>query len=189
MRIDSQLSFVPLGANMSLVGGAGIAIPSLNVIDLLGQGVGTAPQGIIGNVATFGTDFGIDPRKQEIAIFLNSVPTIASANAAQLNIQLQLAPDLGAAGGFQPGAYQTIGETGFMTVAQLVAAQTGAKQQPIRLDWAPNFPANLNPRFARLNFALLAATNFTAGLVYAAIITTVRDDLANKFAAKNFTVS
>ena len=35
MRIDSQFSFIPLGSSFSLVGGAGVNLPS-NVLDLLG---------------------------------------------------------------------------------------------------------------------------------------------------------
>lgn len=188
MRIDATVSWLPVGGpGMTLVGGAGISLPS-PVLDLLGQGVGTAPAEIIGNVTTWGTDFGIDPRKQTIGIFLASAPTIASLNAATLNIALQMAPDLGAAGGYLPGVYQTIGETGPMTVAQLVAAQTGVNQQPIRLDWPPNFPMNLNPRFSRLLFQVPAATNFSAGTIAAAFPTTVRDDQANRFAARNYSV-
>ena len=39
MRTDALNTFVPYGAPLSMIGGAGVAIPSTNVIDLLGQGV------------------------------------------------------------------------------------------------------------------------------------------------------
>ena len=66
MRLDSQLSFIPLGAPVSLVQGTGVSIPSTNIIDLLGQGVGTAPQNIIGNATVFGADVGIGTWRPEL---------------------------------------------------------------------------------------------------------------------------
>lgn len=187
MRIDSSVAFIPLGSAFSLVGGAGVGLPT-NPIDLLGAGVGVPPPNIIGvQSLLFGTDFGIGLYKQTIRIFLNSTPTILGVGA-QLNIQLQMAPDAGTPT-YQPGAWQIIGETGYMTTAQLVAAQVGKLQQPIRLEWPPNFPAGLNPRFARLMFQPLAATAFTAGTVNAAFPTVIPDDYSEKFAQKNFTVA
>ena len=43
MIVDNLLSFIPIGGNLSLVGGAGVAIPSTNTYDFLGLGVGVAP--------------------------------------------------------------------------------------------------------------------------------------------------
>lgn len=188
MRTDAQLAFVPIGGNLSMVGGAGVAIPS-NVLDLLGQGVGTAPANIIGTASVFGEDPGVGRYKPEINIALAAAPAFASANAATLNVQFQGAEDQGAAGNYQPGAWQTFVETGYLTLAQLQALQSGANAGPIRLDWPPAFPANFAPRYIRLNFQPLAATNFTAGLVASALVVTVRDDQSNKFAAKNFVVA
>lgn len=189
MRIDSQLSWVPVGGPaFSLVAGAGVSVPSPIVLDLLGQGVGTAPQEIIGNSALFGTDFGVGARKQTIEILPSATPAFASGTVATLNVALQLAPDTGVGGGYLPGVYQTITETGPMTLAQLLALQAAATQGVIRMDWPPNFPANLNPRYARLLFQVPAATFFTAGAIAAAFITTVRDDQANRFAQRNFAV-
>ena len=182
MRSDALLAFVPIGGNLSLVAGAGIAIPSTNVIDLLGAGVGVAPPNIIGNVATFGTDMGIGGFRPEINAVVGT--GLVTANAATLNAALQAAPDTGAGGGYLPGAWQTLAETGALTAAQLAANTVF-----MRFPWLPAFPANLQPRFLRLLFSPLAATNFTAGTVAAALVTFVRDDQANKFAAKNFTVS
>jgi hypothetical protein len=197
MRSDAQLAFVPIGGNLSLVGGAGIGIPSTQVIDLLGQGTGTAPQNIIGNTPStgfnsgnFGMDVGIGLYKAMVAVFLGAV-TVTTANGATLNIQFQGADDTGATGNYQPGAWQTFMETGYMTVAQLnallpTAATAGALG---RFDFPPAFPPGFSPRYLRLLFQPLAATNFTAGIISAAIVTTVRDDQSNKFAAKNYTVS
>jgi hypothetical protein len=187
MRVDASVAFVPLGGNLSLVAPVGQNVAS-NTLDLLGAGVGVAPPNIIGNAATFGTDFGVGMVDNEIAIFLASTPAIAGAGAT-LNVALQGAPDLGAGGNYQPGAWQTIVETSALTLAQLIAAQTGPKQQPIRMDWPPNWPANLNPRFMRLLFQMNAANAFTAGSVYGAIVTPVRDDYAVKFQPRNYTVA
>ena len=57
-------------------------------------------------------------------------------------------------------------------------------------------PANLRPRFLRLLFSPQYGTpvetpngDFTAGTISSAIVTMVRDDQANKFQPKNFTVA
>jgi hypothetical protein len=183
MRLDSQLSFVPLGAPLSLVGGAGIAIPSTNVIDMLGQGVGTAPSNlIIGNVAVFGTDMGIGTNRPELEVTIGTAAT--TGNSATLNVALQAAIDSGSGGGYLPGTWNTIVETGPIAAANLTANQTIA-----RFPWLPVFPAGLRPRYLRLLFSPAAATNFTAGTINFALVTFVRDDQANRYAAKNFTVA
>ena len=196
MRVDAQLSFVPIGGNLSLVGAAGVGIPSTNTIDLLDQGVGTAPQNIIGdtpatgfNSGNFGTDVGIGRYRAEVEVVLNSAITLTTGTAATLNIEFQGAEDTGAAGNYQPGAWQTFVETGPITLAQLNASIATATQIPIaRFTFPPAFPANFAPRYLRLLFQPAAGTDFTAGQVACAIVTTVRDDQANKFAAKNFVV-
>jgi hypothetical protein len=182
MRIDASLAFVPIGGNLSLVGAAGVAIPAPNVIDLLGQGVGTAPTNIIGNVSTFGADLGIGAMKAQLECTVGTAFT--TSNSATLNVQVQAAPDAGAGSGYQPGTWQTLVETGPITAAQLTANQVIA-----RFDWPPAFPANLRPRYVRLLFSPLAATNFTAGTIANAIITTVRDEQANRYAANNYKVA
>ena len=184
MLLDSQLSFVPLGSILSLVAAAGSAIPAPNVIDLLGTGVGTAPQSIIGNVSIFGEDPGVGNPKIELQANLGISPT--TANSATLNMQIQAAVDPGAGGNYTPTTWQTICETGAITAAQL-AALVG--KYPLRLTLLPQFPPNFQPRFLRLNFAVPAATNFTAGTITFAGVTMARDDLTNRFAAKNFTVA
>ncbi|MBB3453899.1 hypothetical protein FHT86_002155 [Rhizobium sp. BK313] len=182
MRLDAMLAFVPLGAPLSIVGGAGVAIPSTNVIDMLGLGVGQAPQSIIGNVTNFGTDMGIGGFRPELEVAVGTAFT--TGNAATLNVAFQAAPDQGAAGGYQPGTWTTLEETGPMAVANLTANQIIA-----RFPWVPAFPANLRARFLRLLFSPAAGTNFTAGTIAFAIPTPVRDDLANKYAARNYTVA
>ncbi len=182
MRSDALLAFVPIGGNLSLVGAAGIAIPSTNIIDLLGQGSGQAPANIIGNAAVFGEDPGVGAFRPELNVLIGTA--LATGNAATLNIALQAAIDTGAGGGYLPGTWTTIVESGAMAVANLVAGAV-----PFRVPWLPTFPANLRPRFLRLLFSPAAATNFTAGTISSAIVTLVRDDQANKFAAKNYSVS
>jgi hypothetical protein len=186
MRSDALLAFVPLGSPLSLVGGAGVAIPSPNVIDLLGAGVGVAPPSIIGNAALFGTDMGIGGARPELEVAIGTAVT--TGNSATLNVALQAAADQGAAGNYQPGTWQTIVETGGMAVANLTAGQVIA-----RFPWLPVFPSTLRPRFLRLLFSPIksdgTAVNFTAGTIAFALVTTVRDDLANKQAAKNYSVA
>lgn len=182
MRIDSQWSFIPTSAPLSLVAGAGVNIAS-NVIDLLGQGVGTAPQNIIGNVSLFGTDMGIatgllTPKLQAV------IGTgLVTANSATLNLAFQLAPDT--ANTFQPGTWQTVEETGALTAAQLAAGTVFA-----RFTFPPVFPATLRPRYARLLGQIPSGTNFTAGTISFAGIVPTRDDYASEQqAARNYSVS
>ena len=178
MRSDALLAFVPIGGNLSLVTGGANAVASPNTIDLMGVGVGIAPPNIIGNVATFGTDMGIGGFRPEI----NCVLGIAFAGGTSLNVALQAAADTGAAGGYLPGTWQTLAETGAMLTANLTANQVVA-----RFPWLPAFPANLSPRYLRLLFTPVGT--YTTGTIASAIVTTVRDDQANKYAAKNFTVA
>lgn len=187
MLSDALLNFVPLGGNLSMVGAAGVAIPSTNVIDLLGSGVGTPPANIIGaqNVI-FGEDPGVGGRaRPEINCVTGTA--FVTANAATLNVQLQYAPDPGVAGNYTPaaGAWVTVAETGAIAVANL-----GAGVVIARFPFLPAVPAGVQrPRFVRLNFAPAAATNFTAGTIFAATVTIVRDDQANRQAQRNFVVA
>lgn len=181
MFSDALLSFVPLGAPLSIVAGAGVAVPS-STIDLLGVGVGVAPTSIIGNATLFGTDMGIGGLRPELDVAIGAAAV--TANAATLNLALQAAPDTGAAGNYQPGTWQTLVETGALTAAQLTANQIIA-----RFPWLPVFPQTLRPRFLRLLGQIPAGTNFTGGTIAFALVVTVRDDLANKQAAANFTVA
>jgi hypothetical protein len=185
MITDALLNFVPIGGNLSLIAGAGVSVPSINTIDLLGAGVGVAPSDrIIGNATVFGAPDagGVGGMRPELVV--NVGTAFVTANGATLNVALQGAADTGAAGGYLPSTWQTLIETGALTAAQLTALQTIA-----RFPWVPPFPANLRPRFLRLLFQVPAATNFTAGTIANALVTTVRDDQFNRYAAKNYTVA
>jgi hypothetical protein len=178
MLTDALLAFVPIGSPLSLVGGAGVALPSA-VIDLLGAGVGVAPPNIIGNATLFGTDAGIGLVRPQLNCVIGTAPT--TSNAATLNLAFQAAPDT--AGTHQPGTWQTLVETGYMTIAQLAANTVFA-----RFDFPPAFPANLNPRYLRLLAQPLTATNFTAGTISSALVVMARDDQSNKYQAANYVV-
>ncbi len=174
MLNDELLTFVPKQAPISMVLAAGVAAPS-NVIDLLGAGVGQPPPSYIGNVTVFGADFGIGGRHPEIDTAVGVAFT--TSNAATLTVSLQGAPDLGAGGGYQPGTFTTIVESGPLTAAQLLT-QTVIARIPILPTMAPF------PRYLRLLFQVPAATNFTAGTISFSVITYVRDDM--RFGANNF---
>ncbi len=190
MRLDSSLAFVPLNANQSIVAGLGISVPSLNTIDMLGLGVGVSPglqsggqqNVIIGSEATnFGTDQGIGGFRPELEVVVGTA--FATSDSCTLNVQFQAAADAGSPT-WLPSTWDTIAETGPIAVANLTANTVIA-----RFPYLPAFPAGLRPRFLRLNFAVPAAEQFTAGTILCAIVTLVRDDQANKFASRNYTVA
>lgn len=179
MIFDALVSFVPLGAPLSMVAGAGVSIRS-QVYDMLGAGVGVAPPSIIGNAALFGTDMGVGGKRPELNITIGT--TLTTGTAATLNIALQAAPDTAVT--FQPGTWVTLDESGPIAVANLVAGAV-----PFRTPFIPTFPPGLRPRYLSLLFQVPAATDFTAGTILSALVTMVRDDQANKFAASNFVVA
>lgn len=185
MITDALLNFVPINGNLSLVAGAGVDVPSTNIIDLLGLGVGVAPSDRIwGNTTVFGQADAMGVGGMRPELIVNVGTAFVTANSATLNAALQAAVDTGAGGGYLPGTWQTIAETGELTAAQLVAAAT-----IMRMPWLPPFPENLRPRYLRLLFQVPAATNFTAGTIANALVTPCRDDQFQKYAAKNFTVA
>lgn len=177
MLIDNQLSFT--NGALSLVGADGVAIPAPNVIDLLGFGVGVTPNSIFGNTTVYGSADakGVGHMRPELNVTLGTLPT--TSNAATLNVALQGAIDNGSA---QPGTWNTFVESGAITVANMAANLV-----IFRCPWVPPFPANLRPRFLRLLFSPATSTHFTAGTVNA-LVTLVRDDQFNKYAAKNYAV-
>lgn len=187
MRIDSLLSLVPIGVPLSLVGGTGVNFATAP-IDLLGFGVGVdIPAAInnptiIGNVSSWGAPDagGVGGLRPELNVTVGTA-AVASTGTPTLTTQLQAAADDGTG---NPSTYQTLGETGAATVAQLTANTVIA-----RLPWLPPFPENLRPRFIRLNFAIPTGTNFSALTIASALVTFVRDDWFNRQASKNFTVS
>lgn len=177
MITDALVNFVPIGAPLSIVGAANASFPS-NVLDILGTGVGTAPQNIIGTRTLFGSDLGIDWMKPAILAYVGTAFVGATGT---LNMQFQGAVDTGAAGNYQPGTWNTFVETGAIAVGNLTAAQ------PLRLEFAPAFPFGTLPRFLRVNFATV--NSFTAGTIANCMVTLVRDDYTAKYAAKNYTVA
>lgn len=182
MRIDSQWTFIPITAPLSCVGATGATFASA-VIDLLGQGVGTAPQGIIGTAALFGTDLGLSDGPGKPKLQCTTGAAFLTINSATLNLAIQLAPDTAVT--FQPGTWQTVEETGALTAAQLTAAIVFA-----RLDFPPVFPLTLRPRYCRLLATTPSGTQFTQGTIGFAGLTYVRDDYASEAqAARNYSVS
>ena len=186
MRSDVLVSYIPIGAPLSIVAVAGIPVAS-NIIDLLGVGVGVAPPSIIGNATLFGTDLGVGGKRPELNISVGTA--FVAVGATLLKIALQFAPDTGAGGNYQPGTWQDIVSQDNIAIANLFAGAI-----PFRSPWIPDMPLSLRPRFSRLLFSPMTATalpsgSFSAGTIASALITTVRDDQANKFAAKNYSVS
>ena len=177
MITDALVSFVPVGSPLSLIGALSTTFAS-NVVDLLGQGQGTAPANIIGNATVFGTDMGIGFFRPEIDIASGS----AAFSGTSINVALQGAIDSGASGGYQPGTWITFGETGVITLANTAI---GANTTFARLPWLPAWPAGTLPRYLRLLFTPVSLT----GTVAFAVVTTGRDDQANRYAWKNFKVA
>lgn len=190
MITDALASFLPLGSNQSMVGAAGVNIQIGTIIDLLGEGVGLAPTSVFGTLGSLGSAgvfgapdaMGVGGERPELDVSVGT--TFTTATAATLEVALQAAADQGSAGGYQPSTWNTIGTSGAIAVANLTANTVIA-----RLPWLPPFPAGLRPRFLRLLGIIPAATDFTAGTIAAALVTFVRDDQFNKYAANNFTVS
>ena len=180
MLLDGSLNFVQPGAPLSLVAAAGVAVPSPNIIDLVGSGAGTPPGNYIGTRSVFGADTGLGDNRLLLACIVGT--SFTTGNSATLNVQFQGAVDQGSGGAYQPGSWITLVETGAIAVANLVSGKYIA-----RFDWPPAFPAATLPRFLRLNFAVASATNFTAGTIAFAGPTFIRDDIV--FGAKNFTVA
>ena len=177
MELDALLQFVPFGAPLSLANLAAGAAVASNIIDLTGAGVGVAPPNFFGTRSVFGQDLGIGRQKAQLLCTTGTAFTTGSG--ATLNIALQAAVDQGAGGGYQPGTWNTLVETGYMTAANLGALKTVA-----RFDLPPAFPFGVLPRYLRLLFTTLTGTTFTAGTIAFAMPTTARDDV--NFGAKNF---
>lgn len=187
MYTDALLNFVAPNGNLSLVAAAGVDVRAPNVIDLLGLGVGvvapdTNGNPIIGNTTNFGQAdaMGVSRVRPDLFVTVGTA-AVADTGTPTLNVQLQAAADDGTG---NPDTYQTLGESGPLTVAQLTADEIIA-----RLPWLPPFPENLRPRFLSLNFEIPAGTNFSAGTISSALVTTGRDDPFQMQAAKNYSVS
>ena len=192
MITDSLVAFVPIGGNLSLVAGAGVVIPSPNTLDLLGSGVGTAPPNIIGTRTTFGTDMGVGGHlRPELNITVGV--GLTGAVGQQLKVALQGAIDLGAGGNYLPGTWVDIASQDGIALANISGGAV-AGAVIARFPFLPTMPPSLMPRYLRLLFspmtaAALPSGNFTAGTISSALVTWVRDDQANKYAGKNYSVA
>lgn len=177
---DVTTDFIEIGSPLALSTATAGSVQS-TVIDLLGQGVGTAPANIIGGSSStlFGTDMGIGGKKPQVNVTVGTAAT--SGNSATLTVQFQGAVDT--ASTYQPGTWITLVEEPAITVAQLAANAVIA-----RFDFPPAFPPGTLPRYLRLNFVTAASTAFTAGTIASAIVTMVRDDLAQRYSQRNYTV-
>ncbi len=189
MISDQLVAFVPIGAPLSLVGGAGVSIRS-NIYDLMGQGVGVPPPNIWGNTTVFGQADGMGVGNQRPELNVTIGTALAGAAGLTLNARFQGAIDTGLAGNYQPGPW-----VDFASQDGITLANGAANTVIMRLPWLPPFPANFRPRFLSLLFSPVSSGgaepsgNFTAGTIASAIVVMSRDDYAVKFAAKNFTVA
>jgi hypothetical protein len=154
----------------------------------LGLGVGvvapstTSGNPIIGNTSVFGQADaqGVATNAPELAIAIGTA-CVADTGTPTLNVQLQAAADDGTG---NPDTWVTLGESGAIAVANLTANTLIA-----RLPYLPPFPDSLRPRFLSLNFEIPAGTNFSAGTIAYALVTTLRDQANQLQAAKNYTVN
>lgn len=180
MRTDSSLAFIPLGGNLTFTASS-TSTPSTNVIDLLGQGVGTAPVNTFGTTqAVFGADLGVGHFRPEIAMASGT----SAFSGTSLNVQLQGAVDPGAGSSYTPTTWTTFAESGVITLATTaIAANTVFFRFPWLPAW-PNTQAGL-PRFLRLNFVPVSFT----GVIPYALVTFARDDMQQRFAQRNYTVA
>lgn len=191
MIFDALISFIPIGTPLSLVGAAGVTFPSTNIVDLLGNGVGVAPTNIFGNTSVFGTDEGVGGKRPELNVTIGTALT--GAVGQQLKVALQGAIDTGVGGNYQPGPWVDIDSQDGIALANITGGAV-AGAVVFRSPFLPTMPANLRPRFLRLLFSPMTVTalpsgSFTAGTIASALVTMVRDDQANKFAARNYAVS
>lgn len=183
MISDALLNLVPPNSPLSLANLAAGAAVTSQTIDLLGSGVGTAPQVIIGTRTVYGQSIGNDWLKPCVVIYIGTA--FATSSTSSLNIQFQGSVDSGASGGpaYSPNAWQTYSETGPILATNLAAGRQ------IIMDVPRNFPPEALPRFLQLNFQTLAATTFTAGTIASATMTMVPPENVSKFAAKNYVVA
>lgn len=182
MLIDSLLAFVPYGAPLSLVAAAGVDIPSTNTIDLLGSGVGTAVNNIVGIATVPGQadGMGVGNVRPEMVVAIGTA-LANDTGTPLLTVEFQGAPDNGSN---NPGTWQSYWRSPAITAAQGTAGRIIA-----RLPWPPPFLENARPRFLRLNFEIPAGTNFLTGTIAYALVTQARDDNYQMQQPRNFRVS
>lgn len=173
MITDALVNFIPIGSSIPILGAA----VRSSVYDILGSGLGTPPANIIGTRTLFGSDVGIGGLRPQIEVLLGA----AFVGGTSLTVAFQGAADLGTPT-YLADTWQTLVQTPAIVTASLTAGQVLA-----RFDFPPAFPANFSPRYLSLLFTPVGT--FTAGTITAAPVTMVRDDQANKYAAKNFAVA
>ena len=180
MILDALLSFVPIGGNVVITSAA----VRSNIIDLSGAGLGVTPPSIWGAPTSTGQSptvfgqpdaMGVGGPRPELNITTGTV----FASGTSLNVALQGAIDNGSN---QPGTWDTFVESGAIGVANLTANTV-----IFRCPWLPPFPANLRPRFLSLLFTPVGT--FSTGTIASAVVTPVRDDQFNRFAAKSYQVA
>ena len=193
MMLDAGLpAFIPPnGPALSVIGAAGASIIFPGVVDILGQGVGVAPQNIIGNPigGFFGQDSGLGIWKLDIQINIGA--TFTTSTSATGEFCLQGAPDTGSAGGYLPGTWEDFATTGAKAASELIAA-TVLGAGVFRMAMPPAPPATLTPRYLRMimRVAPSASGIFTAGTVAAAFMVQGRDDLQSAMrSANNYVVA
>lgn len=181
MLVDALASFIPPGSTLSLVGGSGTGFRS-NVLDLLGLGAGQAPQNYIGNRTIFGMDPGIGWPRAQAAILVSTA--LATATGATVNFKYQGAVE--DATTHQPGAWQTIVESGDLAVTALDSVTL---DNPVwQFDFEPTHPLLFMPRFLSVLAQVSAAASFTAGAIQIPVSLGL-DQLKNFGTPKNFTVA
>lgn len=186
MRTDALLSFNPLGSPLSLVAAAGVDVRAPNIIDLLGIGYGVpATDGtpnFYGNTTNFGQAdaMGVGGLRPDLVITVGTA-FVNDTGTPTLNVQLQAGADDGTG---NVTTWYTLGESGEIATANLTANTVIA-----RLPWLPPFPQNLRPRFLSVNFAIPAGTNYSAGTIASALVTSLRDDPFQMQTPRNYTVS
>lgn len=169
MILDSELTL----SNAQSLAVAPSSVPSQNVLDWLGQGVGQAPVNAFGVTnAVFGQDIGIGDGMSPPNILCTVGTAFATADAATLQVQLQESVDSGAAGvpPYSPNAWLTIVETDALPASVLLA---GTKIAEFTIP--PRRPGQNMPRFFRLLYVIATGT-FSAGTIAYAGIITGRDD-------------
>ena len=182
MITDALLNFVPIGSPLAVTSAA---VASPGIIDLSGAGLGVTPPNWWGaptatgqTPTVFGSPdaMGVGGPRPELNI---TTGTVAWSGGTSLNVALQGAIDNGSN---QPSTWNTFVESGTILTANLTANTV-----IFRCPWLPPFPASLRPRFLRLLFT--PSGTFTTGTIASALVTFVRDDEFNKYAAKSFQVA
>lgn len=182
MILDAKLAFSPANTPLSLVGAAGVAIVAPLIIDLLGNGPGTLVQNIWGISTLPGQPdaHGMATQRPELVVNIGTA-LVADTGTPTLTVELSGAPDDGAG---SPGTYQVLEQGPPLSVAQGVAGQSC-----FRAPWVPPSVLNLRPRFLRMRFLLPSGTNFAAGTIAFAGVSTVRDDPFQLQVPRNYRVA